>query len=67
MTSTWAQTHYNPFFANNNDTTADDYISSSIICNLFCDKVLRLLPNRQIQLADLITTNTVEVENSNMA
>lgn len=59
---------YNPFYANNDSSdTTYKYMSSSIICNLFCDKVLRLLPNRQIQLADLITTNTVEVENSNMA
>ena len=58
---------YNPFFANNDEADTNGYMSSSIICNLFCDKVLRLLPNRQIQLADLITTNTVEVENSNMA
>lgn len=43
------------------------YTSSNIICNLFCDKVLRLLPGRQIQLADMISTSTVEVENSTMA
>lgn len=59
---------YNPFFANNDESNLTyGYMSPNIICNLFCDKVLRLLPNRQIQLADLITTNTVEVENSNMA
>lgn len=68
MTSTWAQTNYNPYYGTNKkDGDTIPYMSSSIICNLFCDKVLRLLPNRQIQLADLITTNTVEVENSNMA
>jgi hypothetical protein len=59
------QTNYNPYFAYNDSRNA--YISSSIICNLFCDKVLRLLPNRRVELADLITTNTVEVDNSTMA
>lgn len=73
---------YNPYYAYNSkaiittpnqvDGTARDniqprYTSSNIICNLFCDKVLRLLPGRQIQLADMISTSTVEVENSTMA
>ena len=65
--ASWPQSNYNPYYAKNSKADARSYMSSSIICNLFCDKVLRLLPNRQIQLADLITTNTVEVENSNMA
>lgn len=43
------------------------YTSTNVICNLFCDKVLRLLPNKEIQLADMISTSTVEVENSQMA
>lgn len=43
------------------------YTSTNIICNLFCDKILRLLPNREIQLADMISTSSVEVENSQMA
>ena len=60
----WA-TDYNPYHAKNK--TTNDYMSSSIICNLFCDKVLRLLPNRQIQLADLMTTSSVEVDNTNQA
>lgn len=63
--SDWTQTAYNPFFAYNN--TTNTYTASNIVCNLFCDKVLRLLPNRRIELADLMTTNTVEVDNSNMA
>lgn len=73
---------YNPYYAYNSkatittpnqvDGTARDniparYTSSNIICNLFCDKVLRLLPGRQIQLADMISTSTVEVENATMA
>ena len=73
---------YNPYYAYNSkaaitvaesaagtDRTAipPRYTSSNIICNLFCDKVLRLLPGRQIQLADMISTSTVEVENSTMA
>lgn len=63
--SNWTQSHYNPYFAYNDDQGTQT--STNIICNLFCDKVLRLLPNRRIELADLMTTNTVEVDNSNMA
>jgi hypothetical protein len=66
----------NPYFSYNAKTqiagiyganVAPRYTSSNIICNLFCDKVLRLLPGRQIQLADMISTSSVEVENSTMA
>ena len=63
--SNWTQANYNPFFSYND--SGSDYTASNIVCNLFCDKVLRLLPNRRIELADLMTTNTVEVDNSNMA
>lgn len=65
--SNWQQSDYNPYFAYNTKTTGAKQTSTNIICNLFCDKVLRLLPNRRIELADLMTTNTVEVDNSNMA
>ena len=74
---------YNPYYSYNTKATIpvptggdrsaarpeipQRYTSSNIICNLFCDKVLRLLPGRQIQLADMISTSTVEVENSTMA
>lgn len=58
---------YNPYYEKNHETAGAVYMSSSIICNLFCDKVLRLLPNRQIQLADLMTTSSVEVDNTNQA
>ena len=63
-TSDWG-TNYNPFYAYNNETQI--YTNSTLICNLFCDKVLRLLPNRRVELADMITANTSEVDNSNMA
>lgn len=43
------------------------YTSTNVICNLFCDKVLRLLPNRDIQLVDMLSTSTMEVENAQMA
>ena len=62
--SDWATT-YNPFKAYN--VSDNDYTNSVLICNLFCDKVLRLLPNRRVELADMITANTSEVDNSNMA
>lgn len=73
--SSWGG-NYNPYYSYNDKmpiTTAPGgdiparYTSSNIICNLFCDKVLRLLPGRQIQLADMISTSSVEVENSTMA
>lgn len=72
--SSWGG-NYNPYYSYNSKaqitaltkTIAPRYTSSNIICNLFCDKVLRLLPGRQIQLADMISTSTVEVENSTMA
>lgn len=64
-TSDWHDT-YNPYFSGN-DKNNGRYISSTLICNLFCDKVLRLLPNRRVELADMMTTSTVEVDNSNMA
>lgn len=63
--SNWTQANYNPYFAYN--SSGESQTSTNIICNLFCDKVLRLLPNRRIELADLMTTSTVEVDNSNMA
>lgn len=75
--SSWGTTsHYNPYFAYNSQGNIPTvsgtaiqprYTSSNIICNLFCDKVLRLLPGRQIQLADMISTSSVEVENATMA
>lgn len=70
--SSW-ENSYNPFYSYNTKKNITDpnitarYTSSNIICNLFCDKVLRLLPGRQIQLADMISTSTVEVENATMA
>lgn len=72
--SSWGG-NYNPYYAYNSKAQITGigsnitarYTSSNIICNLFCDKVLRLLPGRQIQLADMISTSTVEVENSTMA
>jgi hypothetical protein len=66
----WDQRNYSPYYAYNSKEISgvkQNYMSSSIICNLFCDKVLRLLPNRRVELADLMTTNTVEVDNSTMA
>lgn len=76
--SSWPN-HYNPYYAYNcKDATytptdaagnhvAPRYVSTNIICNLFCDKVLRLLPNHQIQLADMISASVSEVENATMA
>jgi hypothetical protein len=58
---------YNPFFFNNNNAPGNRYQSTAIIADLFCDQVLRLIPDRRVELATMITTDKKEVENSNMA
>lgn len=75
MTSSWdqpdagatANTSYNPFYFNNTKSPTSTYQSSSMIVDLFCDQVLRLMPDRRVELATMITTDKKEVENSNMA
>ena len=62
--SSWG-TDYNPFHDMNYQS--NEYTVSQIFVSLFCDKVLRIMPNRRVELANLITTNTVDVDNSNMA
>lgn len=56
---------YNPYCDLND--VSDTYAVSQLFVSLFCDKVLRIMPNRRVELANLITTNTAEVDNSNMA
>lgn len=56
---------YNPYCDMNDGQK--NYSSSQLFVSLFCDKVLRIMPNRRVELANLITTNTAEVDNSNMA
>lgn len=73
MTASWnqgnnagtANVYYNPFYFNNTNNTR--YQSTAIIVDLFCDQVLRLIPDRRVELATMITTDKKEVENSNMA
>ena len=73
MTASWNQGNnagtanviYNPFYFNNTNNTR--YQSTAIIVDLFCDQVLRLMPDRRVELATMITTDKKEVENSNMA
>lgn len=62
-----ANVAYNPFFFNNNNAAGNRYQSTAIIADLFCDQVLRLMPDRRIEMATMITTDKKEVENSNMA
>ena len=45
---------FNPFFAGNDSNGA--YMTQSIICNLFKDKILKLEPNRTCSLANMIDT-----------
>lgn len=71
MTGAWNQDDadgkYNPFWFNNTQSEESRYQSTSIIADLFCDQVLRLIPDRRVELATMITTDKKEVENSNMA
>jgi hypothetical protein len=62
--SSWSN-DYNPYCDLND--SSDTYAVSQLFVSLFCDKVLRIMPNRRVELANLITTNTAEVDNSNMA
>lgn len=62
-----ANVAYNPFFFNDNNAAGNRYQSTAIIADLFCDQVLRLMPDRRIEMATMITTDKKEVENSNMA
>lgn len=66
-TSSWEGT-YNPYFAYNykKDTNSRE-ASKSLLCCLFCDKVLRLLPDARCEICDMISANSVEVENANMS
>lgn len=66
-TSSWAGT-YNPYFAyNEKQDGTSRQASKSILCCLFCDKVLRLLPDARCEICDMISANSVEVENANMS
>lgn len=64
-TSSW-EGNYNPFYAYN-DTASGREASKSMLCCLFCDKVLRLLPDARCEICDMISANSVEVENANMS
>lgn len=60
----WA-TNYNPYFENNDGSTSTNYISKNIYCLFYADKVLRLLPNQNVELGDLFQIKT-ETEETNM-
>lgn len=64
-TSSWG-TGYNPYKPYNDDTQTR-LASKSLLCCLFCDKVLRLLPDARCEICDMISANSVEVENANMS
>lgn len=68
--SSWDST-YSPYYTSNatgnisndgGDVVKSEYVSTQIISNLYCKKILRLLPGRNVGLYDALTTTTAEVE-----
>lgn len=51
----WADT-YSPYHARN--TKAADYMSKQLLTLFYSDKILRLLPNQNVELADLFAART---------
>lgn len=49
------ETGYNPFYYHNvsNNTDTSQYKSKNFLINFYSDKVLRLLPDRRVELADM--------------
>lgn len=63
----WAD-NYNPYCKNNDGTSttiSNYYISKNIYCLFYSDKVLRLLPNQNVELGDLFQIKT-ETDETNM-
>lgn len=61
-------TDYNPYCENNLGGSAaviSNYISKNIYCLFYADKVLRLLPNQNVELGDLFQIKT-ETDETNM-
>lgn len=52
----WAD-DYNPYYSNN-DATNGEYLSKQIYTFFYSDKILRLLPNQNVELADLFQAKT---------
>lgn len=48
--------HYNPYYLNNVDTNTQ--LSKNILTLFYSDKILRLLPNQNVELADLFQART---------
>lgn len=62
------ETYYNPYCKNNDGTQATlaaKYISKNLYCLFYSDKVLRLLPNQNVELGDLFQIKT-ETDETNM-
>ena len=56
--------NFNPFFAGNDNNGT--YMTQSIICNLFKDKILKLEPNRTCSLANMIDTKESITQQTNI-
>lgn len=50
--------NYSPYHALNNGGVANGYVAKQILCMCYMDKVLRLLPNAQVELSDLFAART---------
>lgn len=51
----WAS-GYNPYYENND--TSKKYMSTRVFCLFYSDKILRLMPNQNVELADLFQAKT---------
>lgn len=51
----WAS-GYNPYYENNN--SSKKYMSTRVFCLFYSDKILRLMPNQNVELADLFQAKT---------
>lgn len=56
---------YNPYYANNKTEAGYEYICKNLYCLFYADKVLRLLPNQNVELGDLFQIKT-ETDETNM-
>ncbi len=53
----WAD-DYNPYYENNSSSTGSPKLSTNILTLFYSDKILRLLPNQNVELADLFQART---------
>lgn len=50
--------NYSPYYALNDASNAAGYVAKQVLAMVYMDKILRLLPNAQVELADLFQART---------